>query len=98
MNLRNRATGRVMPMDTDGKRVPLVAEVFVGPGWVRAGKHVDEPMRDGRERRLTEEQIVERAVVRQARYAHGWQLFWTAVGLLAVAAWVFSEIAKSLQR
>jgi hypothetical protein len=27
MNLRNRATGRMMPMDTDGKRVPLVAEV-----------------------------------------------------------------------
>lgn len=42
-------------------------EVYVGPEWIREGKHVDQPMLDGQDRggrkygRLTEEEIIARA-------------------------------------
>lgn len=44
-------------------------EVYVGPGWIREGKHLNQPMRDGDERRklLTEQDIIARAELRASR-------------------------------
>ncbi|GAC1632791.1 MAG: hypothetical protein NVS9B14_06460 [Candidatus Acidiferrum sp.] len=101
MNLRNKATGRVMPVDTDGKRVPMFDEVFVGPGHVRVGKRRDEPMRDGEERRLTEEDIVERAEKRRADWELAVSRFWlwmaASVIVLIFAAWLFSLMHKAVK-
>ncbi len=67
--------------------------IFVGPDWIRVGKHADQPMAD----RLSAEQIVNRAAEREIRRSGGWVLFWTAIGLLAVAAALFTLIYEGLR-
>lgn len=60
MNLKNRATGKIVPMP------PGEPEIFVGPDYIRPGWRKDMPMADGLHKpRLTEEEIVERAEVKR---------------------------------
>lgn len=80
--------------------------IFVGPDWIREGRRVDQPMLDKyelsaiyddagtppRRKRLTEDEIVERAEVRLC----GRHLLAIAVMLLLFTWWVLHSVSKSI--
>lgn len=80
--------------------------IYIGPGWIREGRRVDQPMLDKyevsaiyddagtppRRKRLTENEIVERA---EARIS-GWHILAVATLLLLWTWWVVKSVANSI--
>ncbi len=77
-------------------------EVYVGPDWIREGRHVDQPMLD---KRLTEEEIIARAGCRAKKRSLGerelshafWWFLVPALIALVCAAYLFELILKGLK-
>ena len=62
--------------------------IFVGPGWIRVGKNVDEPLKDRQRRESAEKEVLPMP---------GAVMFWLAMACIGFAAWIFSILYKGLQ-